>query len=108
MKDAVVACDDDDHVIYLNPAAESRYGTSASAALGRTWTDLFEVRWPNARRPAEGRRRARATNGVCRRDTLQLTRAGARIHVETTMSRLKRCDGAPTGRLTVSRDVTER
>ena len=48
MEDAVVACDDAGHLIYLNPAAEARYGTSSSAALGRTWTDLFEERWPNA------------------------------------------------------------
>jgi PAS domain-containing protein len=48
MEDAVVACDDVGHVIYLNPAAEARYGTSSSAALGRSWTDLFEERWSNA------------------------------------------------------------
>jgi len=37
MEDAVVACDHAGHVIYLNPAAEARYGTSSSAALGRVW-----------------------------------------------------------------------
>ena len=48
MEDAVVACDDAGHVIYLNPAAEARYGASSSAALGRIWTDLFEERWTSA------------------------------------------------------------
>src|SRR5678815_5363474 len=45
MEDAVVACDDAGHVIYLNPAAEARYGARASATLGRVWTELFEERW---------------------------------------------------------------
>ena len=47
MEDAVVACDDEGHLIYLNPAAEARYGASSSAALGRVWTELFEERWPS-------------------------------------------------------------
>ena len=41
MEDAVVACDDAGHVIYLNPAAEARYGAKSSATLGRVWTELF-------------------------------------------------------------------
>ena len=45
---------------------------------------------------------------MSRRHTLQLTRAGARIHVETTISRLKDADGAPIGYLSVIRDVTDR
>ena len=42
MEDAVVACDDGGYVIYLNPAAESRYGTSTSAILGRRWSELYD------------------------------------------------------------------
>ena len=107
MEDAVVACDDAGHVIYLNPAAEARYGTSASAVLGRTWTDLFEERWPSD----EEREKAEeelARLGVSRRHTLQVTRAGAQIHAEATVSRLHDVDGLPIGHLSVIRDVTER
>jgi len=107
MEDAVLACDEAGHVIYLNPAAEARYGTSSSAALGRIWTDLFEERWANA----EDRRKAAEElekSGVSRRHTLQVTRAGAQIHVETTISRLNDANGLPIGYLSVIRDVTDR
>jgi PAS domain S-box-containing protein len=107
MEDAVVACDDVGHVIYLNPAAEARYGTSSSAALGRSWTDLFEERWANA----EERHKAAEElekSGVSRRHTLQLTHAGAQIHVETTITRLNDANGVPIGYLSVIRDVTDR
>ena len=107
MEDAVVACDHAGHVIYLNPAAAARYGTSSSAALGRIWSDLFEERWTSAedqQRSAE----ELETTGVSRRHTLHLTRAGAQIHVEATVSRLQDAHGAPTGYLSVIRDVTDR
>ena len=45
---------------------------------------------------------------MSRRHTLQLTRAGAQIHVETTISRLHDANGAPIGYLSVIRDVTDR
>ena len=107
MEDAVVACDDAGYLIYLNPAAEARYGTSSSAALGRTWTDLFEERWPSA----DDRQKAAddlAQIGVSRCHTLQLTHAGVRINVETTTTRLKDATGVPIGYLSVIRDVTDR
>jgi PAS domain S-box-containing protein len=107
MEDAVVACDDAGHVIYLNPAAEARYGTSSSEALGRSWTDLFEERWATA----EERRKAAEEldqSGVSRRHTLQLTHAGAQIDAETTISRLNDASGGPIGYLSVIRDVTDR
>ena len=107
MEDAVVACDDAGHVIYLNPAAEARYGAKSSATLGRVWTELFEERWPSD----EERQRAAAelaAQGVSRSHTLQLTRSGERIHAETTTSRLRDAEGAPLGTLSVIRDVTER
>jgi len=107
MEDAVVACDDAGHVIYLNPAAEARYGTSSSEALGRIWTDLFEERWANE----EERQKAveeLEQSGVSRRHTLQLTHAGAQIDAETTISRLSDASGVPVGYLSVIRDVTDR
>jgi PAS domain S-box-containing protein len=107
MEDAVVACDDAGHVIYLNPAAEARYGARSSATLGRVWTELFEERWPSD----EEKERAAAelaAHGVSRSHTVQVTKAGERIHAETTTSRLNDADGEPIGTLSVIRDVTER
>src|SRR6185295_18801508 len=107
MEDAVVACDDDGHVIYMNPAAEARYGASASAALGRAWTDLFEERWPSDEERARAAA-ALAESGVSHCHTVQRTRDGAQLHAETTTSRLNDASGTPIGTLSVIRDVTER
>src|ERR1700712_5578393 len=48
MQDAVLAFDVDDHVIFMNPAAELQYGHAASEALGRPRGDLFRERWADA------------------------------------------------------------
>ena len=106
MEDAVVACDDAGHVIYLNPAAEARYGASSSTILGRYWTELYEEHWSEG-----GRERAAAElaeSGASRSHTVQLTKAGTRLHAETTTTRLNDADGVPIGTLSVIRDVTER
>ena len=107
MEDAVVACDAAGYVIYLNPAAEARYGTSASAVLGRLWTELFEEHWASAEEEQQAAEEL-AQSGVSRRHTLQVTRAGRRIHTEATVSRLTDADGVPIGHLSVIRDVTDR
>src|SRR5690348_14398230 len=41
MQDAVLACDAEGHVIFMNAAAERQYARSASASLGRSRDDLF-------------------------------------------------------------------
>jgi PAS domain S-box-containing protein len=106
MEDAVVACDDGGHVIYLNPAAEARYGASSSAILGRLWTELYEEHWSQGER--ERAAAELAESGVSRSHTVQLTQAGARINAETTTTRLRDAEGQPIGTLSVIRDVTER
>ena len=45
VSDTVIAVDDQRHVIYLNAAAERQYGVTASEALGRPLTTLFQTRW---------------------------------------------------------------
>src|SRR6476646_7459015 len=45
ISDIAVAVDLDDRLIYLNQAAESKYGVSASDVLGRKQDDLFRIRW---------------------------------------------------------------
>jgi PAS domain-containing protein len=55
MQDAVLAFDVDDHVIFMNPAAEAQYGCAASQALGLPRSDLFRERWPDAERALHAR-----------------------------------------------------
>ncbi len=107
MEDAVVARDSADHVIYLNPAAERRYGMSASQALGRRWHELCEERWPTDGDEAA----ARATlldTGACHAQSLHVPFAGAPFDAETSLSRLTGASGEAVGCLAVIRDVTQR
>jgi PAS domain S-box-containing protein len=107
MKDAVVAVDLGGRLIYLNAAAERQYATTASAALGHPLEQLYGVRWygEEDRLRAEGELRE---NGSWRGESLHVRADGVALHVESTVVALRDSSGAATGRLIVSRDVSER
>src|SRR5688500_18325226 len=52
MEDAVVAFDNNEHIIFMNAAAERQYGKQASDTLGRVKSELFEENWPDPEEPA--------------------------------------------------------
>jgi PAS domain S-box-containing protein len=107
MKDAVVAVDLDGRLIYLNAAAERQYGLTASAVLGRPLGQLYAVHWYGD----EDRVRADADlreSGMWRGESVHVRADGARLHVESDVTALRDASGAATGRLIVSRDVSER
>ena len=107
MKDAVVAVDVEDRVIYLNAAAEAQYGRAAAEALGHPLEQLFAVRWLQAGDAA----RATAALGAgdaWRGESIHVRSDGAEIHVEETVTVLRESSSAAYGRLLVSRDVSER
>jgi PAS domain S-box-containing protein len=107
MADAVLAFDNVDHVIFMNPAAERQYGRSASEALGRPKADLYRESWPL---PAEAARveRERRDAGGYRAESIHHTADGREIPVESTVSRLRDAGGAEIGSLAVVRDIGER
>ncbi|MCK9685094.1 PAS domain S-box protein [Scleromatobacter humisilvae] len=107
MQDAVLAFDVDDHVIYMNPAAESQYGCSATEMLGRERGELFRERWPDAERAMHARESLRST-GSYRAESVHVRRDGHEMHVECTVSLLE--DGArePLGTMSVIRNIDER
>ena len=107
MEDAVFAFDTDENVIYLNAAAERRYGVVSAEVLGRTRSDVFTE---TARDDgtdsvfaelAPGRRRARIV-------TVHHLLDGTDVHVESIVSHLKDPAGQTWGTLAVVRDVTQR
>ena len=108
MQDAVLAFDADDHVVFMNAAAEKQYGKDASATLGRLKDEVFTEVWPDG----DGARQAAAeslrVHGVFRGNLVHRNADGAQTHVETTISALRDGDGRTTGFLYVIRDVTER
>ncbi len=107
MQDAVLAFDVDDHVIFMNPAAETQYGCAASEALGRPRSDLFRERWPDAQRALRAREALR-THGSCRSESVHVRVDGREMHVESTVSLLKDSLQRPLGALSVIRNIDER
>ncbi len=98
MEEIVFAFDHDDHIIYLNAAAEKRYGICAEQILGRHRRQAFEQ--------CEFAGSADFTDAVPVH-THRLS-DGSEMHVEAIESVLRDADGHSIGTLTVVRDVTQR
>ena len=106
ISEAIVALDEDRHIIYLNNAAERQYGVEPGHALGRPLAALYENRWLT---PDDGERALKdlEESGHWRGRSIHIKRSGEAIHVETSVSRLIGKDGIPAGMLGVIRDITD-
>ena len=107
MQDAVLAFDVDDHLIFMNPAAEAQYGCDASQMLGRPRGDLLRERWPDAPPALHAQQRLDAS-GSYRAESVHVCNDGREIHVESTVSLLKDVRQRPLGSLAVIRNIDER
>lgn len=105
--DAVVAIDEDFHVIYLNAAAEEQYGVSASEALGKHLKSLYDYRWIQEE-DKQNAKTALDETGHWRGENIHILRSGEKIFVESAVSQLYDKDGTPSGLLSVIRNVTGR
>lgn len=105
--DAIVTVDDDQRVTYLNAAAERQYGVTASDALGRHLSEIYQQRWL---RPEDEAAAATALrdSGRWRGENVHVKRSGEAIHVESSVSRLHAGDGFRPGLLAVIRDFGDR
>ena len=107
MEDAVVAFDDNEHIIFMNAAAERQYGKQASHTLGRLKSELYEESWPNSDEHALAMQAARES-GFYRAHSIHTKRDGVAFHVESTVSLLRDAAGKSMGHLAVIRDITDR
>ena len=105
VSDAVIAVDHENHITYLNPAAERLYGVSASEALGRTCSDIFESRWLRCEDEAAAAK-ALHERQEWRGENIHVLRDGRQLAVESNFTVFR--DGERTGLLAVIRDITER
>lgn len=108
MKDAVLAFDADDHLVFMNAAAEKQYGKDASATLGRRKDEVFTEIWPDGERSRAAAAESLRAHGVYRGALMHRNTDGTQTHVEMTISALRDIDGKATGCLYVIRDITER
>jgi PAS domain S-box-containing protein len=107
ISDAVVAVDNEEHVTYLNGAAERQYGIRSSDALGRQLRELWTVHWPWPADETVATTALRDT-GRWRGESVHIKRSGEEIHVESAVSRLHDASGTPVGTLATIRDISDR
>ena len=107
ISDSVVAMDQEQHVTYLNAAAELQYGIMASDALGRSLDELWTTQWasPQAEEAAAS---ALRESGCWRGESIHIKRNGEKIRVESAVIRLQDACGNGIGSLATIRDITER
>ena len=107
VNDAVIAINRENHIIYLNRAAERLYGLTMSEALGLTLPQIYDCRWRR-----DGDETAAITtlleHGEWRGENVHVRRDGIEINAESSVTMLRDVGGQPTGILSVIRDVTER
>ena len=107
ISDAVVVIDKDQRITYLNPSAERRYRVEATEAVGSPLSKIYRYEWLTASAEAEAVR-SLADNGYWRGENIHVTNDGRRLHVESSVMRLRSADGSEAGLLAVIRDITER
>ncbi|MBG9390695.1 hybrid sensor histidine kinase/response regulator [Caenimonas aquaedulcis] len=108
MEDAVLAFDANDHLVFMNEAAERQYARSASDTLGRPKADIFEEIWPDGDISRQSAHNQLRKTGVYRGNMVHRARDGGDTQVEATVSMLRDSAGQEGGRLYVIRDISER
>jgi PAS domain S-box-containing protein len=100
MEEAVFAFDNEENIIYVNAAAERRYGLVSSEVLGRHKSYAYaETAFNGLNRDDADTMRGVATHRLAR---------GVTMHVESIVSVLNDAFGNAIGSLAVMRDVTQR
>ncbi|MFG5776014.1 ATP-binding protein [Comamonas sp. J-3] len=103
MADAVFAFDNEEHLIFINAAAEQRYGLRAGEALGRKKPHLFTEVAVDGAAPGGGAPPAQRSHVPA----VHVLRNGQRLHVESSQVLLVDDGGHGFGVLEVVRDVTQ-
>ena len=103
--DAVIASDLDGNITYMNAGAEQLFGWPAAVAVGRRVLgtlrpDTDRDRWLAARREAAG--------GTWRGEVTARRRDGTQFPTYVTLASVRGADGAVTGFIGVSEDISER
>jgi len=107
VNDAVIAFDMEGHITYLNLAAESQYGVTASKVLGCHLNSVCEIRWETPESEIEANR-AMEQDGWWQGENVHVRKDGTVLHVESSATRFSDPDGTPAGYLHVVRDISQR
>ena len=107
VSDAVLLIDHEQRVVFLNAAAERRYGRVAADAVGQPLSELYTYRWLSPADEAAALAGLRE-RGEWRGENIHVTRDGRELHVESTVSAWRDSSGTSRGLVAVVRDITSR
>ena len=109
--DAVIACDPEARVTYLNASAEALTGWPVAEATGRPLREVFQVVDEVSGQPVDDPASQVMETGqaiAAGHDTLLLTRDGTRLPIDDSAAPIRAASGGVAGMVLVFRDVTER
>ena len=109
--EAVVATDENGHVVFINPVAEALTGWKRQEALGQDSAAVLRLIDPQTRQPVEralvtGAREG--TVGGLATAPLLISKGGAETPIEHTVAPIRDEQGGSTGSIWVFRDITAR
>jgi PAS domain S-box-containing protein len=107
VNDAVVAIDRGKRIIFWGRGAETLYGIAARDAVGKPYSELYQLRWASPTGLADYEA-ALAARGSFRGALVHVLASGREIHLEATVTVLRDPQGRDVGRLGVLRDVGDR
>lgn len=106
VKDAIIATDEHQVIVFWNPAAAAIYGWRADEVIGRPIAEVLQTEFDGATHEAV--LRAALEMGEYRGEVRQRCKDGSLVSVESIVRALRDAHGRPIGLVRVNRDITER
>ena len=107
VSDAVGMIDNDERIIFLNPAIERLYRVQPGEMLGRKLGELYQRRWLKPGDEAAANAILRE-NGKASWELIHITRDGRELQVQSSVCLMRDAEGNVTGIIAAIRDITER
>ena len=104
--EAIVASDLDGRITFWSQGAERLFGWKSAETIGQPMNDVLALRSVVGDTPPLPTRLP--TSGVWRGEVRSQNRAGGALMIETSITILRDNAGQPTGRLSISTDITEK
>jgi len=105
--DSVIAVDGEERITFFNAAAQRQYGLRSDDVLGRKLPGIYTHHWP-APEAETAKCKALRDHGEWHGESVQRLHDGREVHVESSITILRRTDGADAGTLIVTRDISAR
>jgi PAS domain S-box-containing protein len=107
VSEVIIVLDDNQHIVYLNGAAEQQYGVRSFAVLGCHVNTVYQNHWLQPGDEA-GMKAALSETGYWCGESIHIKANGETLHTESRIARINDSNIMQSGELVVVRDITER